>query len=108
VDLLAEAVEELPQDQLGAVIDVNEPLGNREPVADQARERGRVRLGVEVPARDLACAATIASSIGGKGFSHRSNLRPSKPAAPFSALDVMGEEAGKRCASVTPCTETGA
>jgi hypothetical protein len=37
VDLLAEAVEQLAQDQLGAGVDVDEPFGHAEPLADKRR-----------------------------------------------------------------------
>jgi hypothetical protein len=51
--LLAEAREQLAQDQLGTGIDVDQPFGHAELVAEQAAQRRRIRFGVVVAARHL-------------------------------------------------------
>ena len=45
---MAEAVEELAQDELGTGVDVNEPFGHTELLADESAQRSGIGLSVVV------------------------------------------------------------
>lgn len=53
MNLLTETIEQLAQDKLRAGVDVNEPLGYADLLAQQSAKRRRVRVGVVVSAGHL-------------------------------------------------------
>jgi hypothetical protein len=81
---VAEPVEELAQDQLGAGVDVDQALGDLQLLGDGPPEWRGVGLGVVVAARGLGLGRSDRLVDRGSGFSQSRSFRPSKVAPPFS------------------------
>jgi hypothetical protein len=83
MDLLAKAVEQLAQDQFGAGIDVDQPLGHPQPLAQQLAQRRRIGLGVVVAVRHFGLRRGDRFLDRRQGIFTQQQLDSTEPAAAF-------------------------